>query len=372
MMKRESGDGMKRFISCALALCMALGLTACFGPPVDPDTVQESIQVIAMDTAMLISTYGKRSTAAAYASEDLIRDLESKLSRTEEDSELSRLNAAAGRPVEVGPELAALLTAAEEYRADTGGAFDITVAPVVSAWGFTEDSFRVPSRAELEALLETVDGSAVRVEETAGGCTAALAPGQSADLGGIAKGYTADKLVDLFREYEIPRAMASLGGNILAWGDRPDGTPWRIGVQDPARPDEQNAFVGVLNLKDAFAVTSGGYQRYFEEGGRIYHHIIDPATGYPADGDLTSVTVVAKVLRPDAERPYGPGTMCDALSTALFVMGRQQALTFWSGRKGAFDLVLVTRDGEIYVTSGIAEEFAFEEESGYARPVVVW
>lgn len=149
---------MRRFISITLALNLLLSLTACFGPPVDPDTVQESIQVIAMDTAMLISTYGKRSTAAAYASEDLIRDLEAQLSRTEEDSEVSRLNAADGRPTEVGPDLAALLTAAEEYRADTGGAFDITVAPVVSAWGFTEDSFRVPAQAELETLLEKVDG----------------------------------------------------------------------------------------------------------------------------------------------------------------------------------------------------------------------
>ena len=190
---------MRRFISITLALNLLLSLTACFGPPVDPDTVQESIQVIAMDTAMLISTYGKRSTAAAYASEDLIRDLEAQLSRTEEDSEVSRLNAADGRPTEVGPDLAALLTAAKEYRADTGGAFDITVAPVVSAWGFTEDSFRVPAQAELETLLEKVDGSAVRVERTAGSCTAALAPGQSADLGGIAKGYAADKLADLFR-----------------------------------------------------------------------------------------------------------------------------------------------------------------------------
>lgn len=362
---------MRRFISITLALNLLLSLTACFGPPVDPDTVQESIQVIAMDTAMLISTYGKRSTAAAYASEDLIRDLEAQLSRTEEDSEVSRLNAADGRPTEVGPDLAALLTAAEEYRADTGGAFDITVAPVVSAWGFTEDSFRVPAQAELETLLEKVDGSAVRVERTAGSCTAALAPGQSADLGGIAKGYAADKLADLFREYEIPRAIATLGGNVLAWGDRPDGTAWRVGIQDPARPDEQNGFVGILNLKNSFAVTSGGYQRYFEEDGRTYHHIIDPATGYPADSDLTSVTVVAEVLPPDAEQLYGPGTMCDALSTALFVMGREQALNFWTSRKNAFDLVLVTKDGEIYVTGGIAEDFVFDEESGYAYPVLV-
>lgn len=361
---------MRRFIGFTLALALILSLTACFGPPVDPDTVQESIQVIAMDTAMFISTYGKRSTSAAYASEDLIRDLEAKLSRTEEESEVSRLNAAGGRPVEVGPELAALLTAAEKYRADTHGAFDITVAPVVSAWGFTADAFRVPAQEELEALLERVDGSAVQVtEDGAGGYSAALAPGQSVDLGGIAKGYAADQLVDLFREYEVPRAMAQLGGNVLAWGDRPDGTPWRVGVQDPARPDEQNAFAGILNLKNAFAVTSGGYQRYFEEGGKRYHHIIDPATGYPADSDLTSVTVVA-----DCTYDGCTGALCDAFSTAFFIMGEEEALDGWrewqEGSPSFFDLVLITEDGRVVVTQGLAESFTLEERSGYTLEIV--
>ncbi len=361
---------MRRFIGFTLALALILSLTACFGPPVDPDTVQESIQVIAMDTAMFISTYGKRSTSAAYASEDLIRDLESKLSRTEEESEVSRLNAAGGQPVEVGPELAALLTAAEKYRADTHGAFDITVAPVVSAWGFTAGAFRVPAQEELEALLERVDGSAVQVtEDGAGGYSAALAPGQSVDLGGIAKGYAADQLVDLFREYQVPRAMAQLGGNVLAWGDRPDGTPWRVGVQDPARPDEQNAFAGILNLKNAFAVTSGGYQRYFEEGGKRYHHIIDPATGYPADSDLTSVTVVADCTYDDCM-----GALCDAFSTAFFIMGEKEALDGWrewqEGPPSFFDLVLITEDGRVVVTQGLAESFTLEEGSGYTLEIV--
>lgn len=355
---------MRRVISFALALALVLGLTACFGPPVDPDTVQESVQVIAMDTAMFISTYGRRSTGAAYASEDAIRALEDRLSRTKEDSAVSRLNQAG--TLELGEqdgELAPLLDAAARYYRATGGAFDITVAPVVSAWGFTEDSFQVPAQAELDALLERVDGSAVRVE----GRTVSLAPGQSIDLGGIAKGYAADRLTEVFREYEVPRALARLGGNILAWGDRPDGTPWRIGVQDPARPGEESAFVGVLALTGALAVTSGGYQRCFEEDGRRYHHIIDPATGYPADSGLTSVTVVADC----AGEQDLPGAMCDAFSTALFVMGEERALEFrrsWTG--DPFDLVLVTEDGRVVVTGGAAERFDFDTESGYVLEVV--
>ncbi|WP_325200186.1 FAD:protein FMN transferase [Oscillibacter sp.] len=353
---------MKRLT--AYVLLTVLFLSGC-GARMSPDEAQESIQVIAMDTAMLITTYGERSPAAAYACEDTIRDLEKKLSRTLEDSDVSRLNAA-GRRMEIQGDLLRLLRSAGWYYELTDGAFDVTVAPVVSAWGFTADGFRVPSQAELDGLLELVDGSQVSMTDYhTDTATVRLGPGQSIDLGGIAKGYAADRIVEVLREYDVPRANINLGGNVLAYGDRPDGTPWRVGVQDPARAGEQNAFAGVLALTDAYAVTSGGYQRYFEEGGRRYHHIIDPATGYPADSGLSSVTVVANIGE-------GSGTMCDALSTALFIMGEEQALDFW--RKGVpdagFDLVLVTEDGRAVVTEGLADRFTLEEASGYTLEVV--
>lgn len=345
---------------------LLLFLSGC-AVPANPDTAQESIQVIAMDTAMLITTYGERSVSAAYAAEDVIRDLDEKLSRTNEDSEVSRLNRAGGEEVEVGEDLYSLLGAASFFSAETEGAFDITVAPLVSAWGFTADSFRVPSREELDTLLELVDYSGVRCSsDTSVRSTAALGPGQSIDLGAAAKGYAAGKLAEVMREYDIPRANISLGGNVLAWGDRPDGTPWRVGIQDPAKPDDKNAFAGILELTDAFAVTSGGYQRYFEQDGKRYHHILDPVTGYPADSGLTSVTVVA---------PAGPsdqwnGAMCDAYSTALFVMGEERALDFWRKHQNDFELVLVAEDGRVLVTSGLAERFIPVENCGYVYKTV--
>ena len=353
----------------AYVFLLALLLTGC-GAPLDPDEAQESIQVIAMDTAMLITTYGERSPAAAYACEDVIRDLEAKLSRTDPDSEVSRLNAA-GMLAESGAELRSVLSQAGYYCQETGGAFDVTVAPVVAAWGFAGgDGYRVPSQEELDRLLELVDGFAIR----GNGQTVSLGPGQSIDLGGIAKGYAADKIVEIFLEYEVPRGLAQLGGNVLAYGDRPGGAPWRVGIQDPAKPDDQNAFAGVLELTDAFAVTSGGYQRYFEQDGKRYHHIIDPATGYPADSGLTSVTVVAG-LGEEGSSGF-PGTMCDAYSTALFIMGEEKALAFWRdemrwGEQGCpFDLVLVTEDGRVVVTGGLADRFTPNESSGYRYETV--
>lgn len=354
---------MKRLMAAVLTAVLLGSLSGCAGTPADPDKAQESIQVIAMDTVMTFKIYGEKSTHAAYAAEDEVRRLEKLLSRTDPDSDVSRLNAAAaGEEVEVSVDTLALIFSAWFFAKNTDGAFDDTLAPVSSAWGFTEDSFRVPSQEELDELLEYVGWD--KVHYGTDSLIASHDEGVQIDLGGIAKGYVADRIAEILKENDIPRATISLGGNVLAWGDRPDGDPWLVGIQDPGHPDEE-AYVGGLRLEDAFAVTSGSYQRYFEQDGRIYHHIIDPATGYPADSGLTSVTVVADCSREAADGLAGTGTMCDALSTALFVMGEEKALDFWRTSGFEFQMVLVTEDGRVLVTDGIADVFTAEEESGY-------
>ena len=347
---------MKRVTAALLAAFLVVGLTGC--GETDPDEAREVIQVIAMDTAMIFTAYGEKSTHADYMVEDEIRRLDALLSRTDEDSVIWQLNHADGLGITVGEEVCGLIETAEVYTQATGGAFDITIAPVVSAWGFTTDSYQVPDGAELAELLTYVGPEHI----TTAGDAAALDPGTQIDLGAIAKGYASDRVAAIFRENNVPRGKAELGGNILVMGDKPDGTPWRVGVQDPAKPNEE-AYAAILALEDAFIVTSGSYQRYFEQDGKRYHHIIDPATGYPADSGLTSVTVVA-------DSGEGNGTMCDALSTALFVMGEEKALDFW--RSGAYDfqLVLVTEDGRVVVTDGLKDVLTEIEESGYTYEIV--
>ena len=350
--------GVKRITALLLAALAVCGLTGCGGTR-DPDEAQESIQVIAMDTAMVLTAYGKESTRAVYDAEEEVRRLDALLSRTSGSSEVSMLNGAGGEMVPVGAEICTLIQTAGDFTEATGGAFDITIAPVVSAWGFTTDSYQVPDREALQTLLESVGMEHVHLS----GGSARLDPGTMIDLGGLAKGYTADRVAEIFQEHAVPRGKVELGGNILVIGDKPDGTAWRVGVQDPKHPDEADGLVCVLNLTDAFAVTSGSYQRYFEQDGKRYHHIIDPATGCPADSGLTSVTVVADSAR-------GNGTMCDALSTALFVMGEDKALDFWRSGVYDFQLVLVTEDGRVVVTEGLKDGFVEMEESGYTYEFV--
>lgn len=352
---------MKRLCALLLAALLAAGITGC--GTMDPDEAAESIQVIAMDTAMIFTAYGANSTKATYAAEAEAYRLEAMLSRTEEESPVAQLNSQGAAAVDA--ELWDLIETALDYTAATDGAFDITVAPVLLAWGFTTDEYRVPSQAELDALLPLVGPEHVHSlgENGDGTVTVELDPGTQIDLGAIGKGYASDRVAAIFREYEIPRGLLRLGGSVLAIGDRPDGAAWRVGIQDPKDPDSADAFAAVLNLTDAYAVTSGSYQRYFEQDGKTYHHIIDPATGYPAESGLTSVTIVT-------DGADGNGTLCDALSTALFVMGEEKALDFWRSGVYDFQMVLVTEDDRVVFTDGLTDVLTEIEDNGYTYETV--
>ena len=244
-------------------------------------------------------------------------------------------------------ETADLISAALTLSQATGGAFDPTVAPLVTLWGITTDSPRVPRQTEIDALLPLVGVDHV----TADGTHITLDEGCAMDLGGIAKGYASDRLADIFAQYGVDSALVSLGGNVYARGTKPGGQAWSVAVQHP----EQEGYAAMLALTDAFAVTSGGYQRYFTgPDGTVYQHILDPETGWPVQGDLLSVTIVAD-----------NGTMADAYSTALYVMGREAAQDFWR-QNGGFDMVLITKDGQVLYTPGLADKLTETEGSGYA------
>ena len=348
---------MKRFSILIAALCLCL--TGC-----GKQTTEATAQIFAMDTVMEVAAYGEHAEQAVKYTEKRIEELENRLSRTKADSLVSGLNRD-GSIRHLTYDYWNLIARAKEYRDATNGAFDITIAPVMDAWGFTGDSFRVPEQSELDTLLKKVNSDAIQMLGSPSD-SVTLGEGQAIDLGGIAKGYTSDCVEAVFYDHEIENGKISLGGNVFVLGTKPDGSDWRVGIKDPRN---ESGLAAILSLRDAYAITSGGYERYFEENGKTYHHIIDPATGYPADNGLLSVTVVAKANGPDASGA-GNGAMCDAFSTALFVMGEEKALDFWRTGGYDFDLVLVTADGRVVVTAGLADRFEEVKDSGYTYETV--
>ncbi len=354
---------MKRIkTSCkALALLCALMimLTACgqgdAPAAADASGEKHESQVFAMDTVMMLTAYGENGPAALAAAEDTIFALEADLDPETPGSSINAINAGAGSYVPVSGEcIEVMLTAMEQYEA-TGGAVDPGLFPVIKAWGFTLGEYRVPSGAELSGLLRDKFTEGILVDEAAGAVY--IPGGMEISLGAVGKGYAAQKALDAMAAAGVESAILSLGGNVQTLGDtKPNGSQWQVAVTDPR---DTGSYVGILSVGEAAVVTSGGYQRYFEQDGVTYIHIIDPATGYPVDNDLLSVTVVTK-----------DGGVADCLSTALFVMGCEGALEYYR-HTGGFEMVLITEENEVIVTPGLGEAFS---ESGkgytYAYPAV--
>jgi thiamine biosynthesis lipoprotein len=339
---------MKRFLCITLCLLLLTGCAPTVGEAGD------TLQFYAMDTMMSITVFNGKDGAAA-AVEARVNELDAALSRTRADSEISRLSGSAGtgKAVALSPTVYDLLEKAAALSERTGGAFDPTIAPVMDAWGFTKEEKRVPAKEELDKLLPLVDASAVRLENESATLPTA---GMAIDVGAIAKGYAGDEALAVLSDYGVTSALVSLGGNITALGTKPDGSAWRVAVRDPA---DSESYVCILALTDKTISTSGGYERYFESNGVIYHHIIDPDTGYPAQTGLKSVSVVC-----------ASGTTADALSTALFVMGEEKALELWRSSDD-FELILVRDDGVVLVTEGLEKGFEFQgEKHGYTYEIV--
>ena len=323
---------MKRLIAAAFAGMLLL----CACAPVQK---QADTTLMAMDTVMTFRAYGVDDLTDA---ENTVKRLEEKLSVTVEGSEIASLNAYGQGTV--SEDTADLLRRALAICERTGGALDISIYPVVQCWGFTGEEKQVPTTETLASLLPLVDYTKICLD----GHSVTLPEGMMIDLGGVAKGYTGEVLAAQLKKAGVISACLNLGGNVQTVGARPDGTDWKIGVQDPESED----YLGVLSLNDQAAVTSGTYQRYFTgEDGKTYGHILNPKTGDQPDTDLLSVTVVGE-----------SGTLCDGLSTALYVMGSEKAGDFWRDSED-FEAVFVKNDGSVMVTEGLENRFALHGKS---------
>lgn len=275
-----------------------------------------------------------------------LRELNDIFNNYSDASEISRVNRdAADMPVAVSQDFFVVLKTALDFAQLTDGAFDPTVGPLVKLWGFGKEP-RVPSQEEIDAAKKLVGWQNIILEgftdqEVAAAPTVRFKKkGIRIDLGAIAKGYAADCLVAILKSNDAKRASISLGGNVYVYGKKPGGSLWNVAVRDPNKAG-QNAFM--LKTQDATVVTSGAYERFFEQDGKIYGHIFDPATGFPAQSGLASVTIVSQT-----------SMVADALSTSLFVLGMKKVPAIKkSALAGNFECVCVDTSGTAYASKGL-------------------
>lgn len=319
---------MKRYIALASLVCLLCSLCACTSQSSLPSRTE-----FALDTVVTITLYdaGKADAqdvlSAGFAE---IERLEALLSATRENSDIMRLNTAGGQSVTVATETAEVIALAQRYAKLTDGALDITVRSASVLWDFSAGV--IPDATALQQAVSLIDYRGLHLD----GRTVTLEKG-TIDLGGVAKGYIADRVASVLKENGVRSALIDLGGNIVAVGDK-TGEPFRIGIKDPLAT---NSLCAVIEKSDRSVVTSGIYERGFDQDGVRYHHLLDPATGMPVQNTLASVTIVCETSA-DA----------DALSTACFVMGEERARTLIESLEGT-EALFVRRDGTISTTTGL-------------------
>jgi FAD:protein FMN transferase len=301
-----------------------------------------------MGTIISEKIYGENAEKAADDVMERIKQLDSMMTVNSPGSEIDKLNEMAGKDkVRLSSESIYVLENAKKFSELYEGAFDVTVGPLVKAWGVITDHPRVPAQDEINSLLKLVDYKDINIDSKNN--TAMLArEGQSVDLGGIAKGYAGDEAIKILKEDGIKSGYISLGGNIVVLGNKPDGTPWNIGIQNPRA--ENGKYIGIVKVSDKAVVTSGDYQRYFEEDGVRYHHILDPKTGYPSNSGLISTTIITD-----------KSIDADALAKT-FVLGLDKGMKFIESLNGV-EAIFVTSDKKVYITKGLKDVFKFEDET---------
>lgn len=333
---------MKRMLAAVLPLLLLCGCAP----------KEYSTDFFAMDTFMSVTVLGETGQDAAQQCERRVNELEGLLSRTrsgENNAKASAVYLINHAPSGTGMvDEGGYIQTAKALSEQTNGLFDPTTARLTDLWGIGTDEPRVPAQSEIDEALLTVGAANIVVDQNSG--FVSLAGGAQLDLGGIAKGIAADECAAILREADAS-GLLMLGGNIYAVGSN-NGKPWRIGIADP---DNNVEYIATVAVEDRSVVTSGDYERYFEQDGKRYHHIFDPRTGYPAESGLRGVTVIDE-----------NSTRADAFTTALFVMGLEDGMAFCEANGVA--AVFITSDKRVYTTPAVAKACTFTfagEDKGY-------
>ncbi|AZK44926.1 FAD:protein FMN transferase [Paenibacillus lentus] len=344
-----------RLITLGLTVLLSMTLLAGCGTNSNPSTNSvsknqktandhESIKPMAetffiFDTVVNVKIYDNRATREHFNEiEALLKDIDSKISRTLESSEIYQVNVNSGKSaVKVSSETFELVIKALDYAKRTDGKFNPAIGNLVTLWNIGHENAKVPDANLIEAARTLNDYRLIDLNQDTQEIYLQK-EGMAIDLGSIGKGYAADAIYDYLQEQGFSSAIIDLGGNIYAMGQKPGGKMWNIGIQDPDK--NRGNSIGTLQVEDKTVVTSGIYERFFIEDGKLYQHILDPETGYPVDNGISSVTVVTK-----------HSTDADALSTTLFVLGIEEGLKFIEDTPDT-EALFISKEQKLYATSG--------------------
>ncbi len=318
---------MKKIIAVFLSFCLLMPLVSC-----KEKVKKYSATEILMTTVVTITVYAESQDVLKGAF-DLCKSYEKLLSRTVDGSDIDRINKSEGEPITVDADTAELLKTALEISKKSNGAFDISITPLTELWNITEAD-TPPEQNSIDEALKNVDFNNITVD----GNKVTATNGATIDLGGIAKGYIADKVKEYLKAKGVTRGMINLGGNVVLIGDN-DGTPYNVGIQKPFAEMGETALT--VSLSDMTAVTSGIYERYFEYEGEIYHHIIDPKSGYPVKNNIASITIICN-----------NSAVADGLSTACLVLGVEEGKAL--AESFGAETVFILRDGTVIVSDGLS------------------
>lgn len=296
-----------------------------------------------MGTVVTVSLYDSNNEEILNKVFDKVKELESILSINENGTLVDNINDKAGiSPVKVDDYTYTVVKKGIEYSKLSNGLFDISVGPIVKLWSIGLPEAKVPTQEEINEKLPLIGYSDIELND-ADETIFLKREGMMIDLGGIAKGYTADVISELLTEEGVESAIINLGGNIFAHGKKPNGSDWRIGIQDPFT--ERGGIIGTITTNNKSVVTSGIYERYIEKDGIKYHHILSPKTGYPYENEISGITIVSD-----------KSIDGDALSTSVFAMGVEEGMKFVNTIDG-IDAIFITKDNKVYITDGLRDIF---------------
>ena len=340
-------DSVKRLLCAVLGLAMMLALAACGG------TQMEQKQIFAMDTIMTLTAYGRKASAGIDAATSTLNAMDALLDPELPTSKTYEINHSNGSNVVVPAQIAKMLSTAKTVYEQSDGALDLSLYPVIKLWGFVDSRYYVPTDEELSAVIvkKAFDKMVLTSYPMTGSYTVNFPAGTEISFGSIAKGCAAENAIGAMRQAGVESGIISLGGNVQTLGLKPDGSNWTVAIQDP---NNTSSWVGTVSVGEKAVVTSGSYQRFFEFDGNTYHHIINPKTAGPVNNGLVSATIICD-----------DGTMADALSTAMFVLGETRALNYWR-QYGGFEMILINKNNQVICTKGLIDTYTPSNTDTYS------